>query len=170
MTQGQAVKFIKEFMGLYNLMNSYQDKMFHLRKETFEFPENSPEGQVECLAVIIYRRRGLDCFIHGFKMGSSSSNQEKPGFLGSLEKFMGWLEALTNLEENKGLRAISVHSLLREIEEYWDKNYLNFALDQRENRKRKMEHIKFVEHHKHVGRNDPCPCGSGKKFKKCCLQ
>lgn len=21
-----------------------------------------------------------------------------------------------------------------------------------------------------VGRNDPCPCGSGKKFKKCCLQ
>jgi hypothetical protein len=23
--------------------------------------------------------------------------------------------------------------------------------------------------HKDVGRNDPCPCGSGKKFKKCCL-
>ncbi len=21
-----------------------------------------------------------------------------------------------------------------------------------------------------AGRNDPCPCGSGKKFKKCCLQ
>jgi uncharacterized protein YecA (UPF0149 family) len=24
-----------------------------------------------------------------------------------------------------------------------------------------------VEHVK-VGRNDPCPCGSGKKYKKCC--
>jgi len=24
--------------------------------------------------------------------------------------------------------------------------------------------------YKDVGRNDPCPCGSGKKFKKCCLQ
>ena len=22
----------------------------------------------------------------------------------------------------------------------------------------------------HVGRNDPCPCGSGRKFKKCCLE
>jgi uncharacterized protein len=22
----------------------------------------------------------------------------------------------------------------------------------------------------HTGRNDPCPCGSGKKYKKCCLQ
>jgi uncharacterized protein len=21
-----------------------------------------------------------------------------------------------------------------------------------------------------VGRNDPCPCGSGKKYKKCCLE
>jgi SEC-C motif len=24
--------------------------------------------------------------------------------------------------------------------------------------------------HRKVGRNDPCPCGSGKKYKKCCLQ
>ena len=23
--------------------------------------------------------------------------------------------------------------------------------------------------YRHVGRNDPCPCGSGKKYKKCCL-
>ena len=23
-------------------------------------------------------------------------------------------------------------------------------------------------HVEHVGRNDPCPCGSGKKYKKCC--
>ncbi len=22
---------------------------------------------------------------------------------------------------------------------------------------------------KNIGRNDPCPCGSGKKYKKCCL-
>ena len=22
---------------------------------------------------------------------------------------------------------------------------------------------------KKIGRNDPCPCGSGKKYKKCCL-
>ncbi len=26
--------------------------------------------------------------------------------------------------------------------------------------------IKHAEHK--VGRNDPCPCGSGKKYKKCC--
>ncbi len=27
----------------------------------------------------------------------------------------------------------------------------------------------FVHDQPPVGRNDPCPCGSGKKFKKCCL-
>ncbi|MBW2960239.1 SEC-C domain-containing protein [Mesonia sp. JHPTF-M18] len=26
-----------------------------------------------------------------------------------------------------------------------------------------------IEKQKEPGRNDPCPCGSGKKYKKCCL-
>jgi hypothetical protein len=29
--------------------------------------------------------------------------------------------------------------------------------------------LPFVDPFKDVGRNDPCPCGSGKKYKKCCL-
>ncbi|QQP92352.1 SEC-C domain-containing protein [Skermanella sp. TT6] len=24
--------------------------------------------------------------------------------------------------------------------------------------------------YRYVGRNDPCPCGSGRKFKRCCGQ
>jgi uncharacterized protein YecA (UPF0149 family) len=28
---------------------------------------------------------------------------------------------------------------------------------------------KQVVKSKKIGRNDPCPCGSGKKYKKCCL-
>lgn len=27
----------------------------------------------------------------------------------------------------------------------------------------------LVREHTKVGRNDPCPCGSGKKYKNCCL-
>ena len=27
----------------------------------------------------------------------------------------------------------------------------------------------IVNEHRDVGRNDPCPCGSGLKYKKCCL-
>jgi hypothetical protein len=29
--------------------------------------------------------------------------------------------------------------------------------------------VPFLRTEKQVGRNDPCPCGSGKKFKKCCM-
>ena len=34
---------------------------------------------------------------------------------------------------------------------------------------REKEPSKYQLHHgASVGRNDPCPCGSGKKYKKCC--
>jgi len=30
------------------------------------------------------------------------------------------------------------------------------------------EHTPFVRDGRKVGRNEPCPCGSGKKYKQCC--
>ena len=33
----------------------------------------------------------------------------------------------------------------------------------------KDAHITKIREHKKIGRNDPCPCGSGKKFKNCCI-
>ncbi len=29
--------------------------------------------------------------------------------------------------------------------------------------------VPIVDRYRHVGRNDPCPCGSGLKYKRCCL-
>lgn len=34
--------------------------------------------------------------------------------------------------------------------------------------KYKAAHTPHVKEYK-IGRNDPCPCGSGKKYKNCCL-
>ncbi|MDD7417105.1 MAG: SEC-C metal-binding domain-containing protein, partial [Spirochaetales bacterium] len=34
--------------------------------------------------------------------------------------------------------------------------------------KRQAENIQVVRTSPKVGRNDPCPCGSGKKYKNCC--
>ena len=34
---------------------------------------------------------------------------------------------------------------------------------------RQMRTKPVVRDYKKVGRNDPCPCGSGKKYKNCCL-
>ena len=33
-----------------------------------------------------------------------------------------------------------------------------------------MTYEPYVRPHAKVGRNDQCPCGSGRKFKQCCLE
>ncbi len=37
-------------------------------------------------------------------------------------------------------------------------------------RDRPLLHASFLGSDRKIGRNDPCPCGSGKKYKKCCLK
>jgi preprotein translocase subunit SecA len=41
-------------------------------------------------------------------------------------------------------------------------------LERNDNRPGKVNKQQTVEKSMKVGRNDPCPCGSGKKYKKCC--
>jgi hypothetical protein len=47
---------------------------------------------------------------------------------------------------------------------------LMYPLDRRELRDSAFASETVVKPHRHVGRNDPCPCGSGKRFKKCCWE
>ena len=37
-------------------------------------------------------------------------------------------------------------------------------------RKKQIDNLSIPVKSEKVGRNDPCPCGSGKKYKKCCLK
>ena len=47
---------------------------------------------------------------------------------------------------------------------------LILARRQEENRERQQTILKKKPvKAKKIGRNDPCPCGSGRKYKKCCL-
>lgn len=49
--------------------------------------------------------------------------------------------------------------------EEWDNI---FTRDEREELTKEYKRSKTVVNEIKVGRNDPCPCGSGKKYKKCC--
>lgn len=42
-------------------------------------------------------------------------------------------------------------------------------LEKYQSQKTKDNVVKFVPRTSSIGRNDPCPCGSGKKYKKCCI-
>jgi len=43
-----------------------------------------------------------------------------------------------------------------------------FSKEKRKEIQRSYRDSKMVVNNDKVGRNDPCPCGSGKKYKKCC--
>jgi preprotein translocase subunit SecA len=54
------------------------------------------------------------------------------------------------------------HELEDELEDVFDDDLENEIIDWQPSRPASNAF-------KGIGRNDPCPCGSGKKFKKCCL-
>jgi uncharacterized protein YecA (UPF0149 family) len=45
-----------------------------------------------------------------------------------------------------------------------------FTEERRKELYKEQKNSTTIRKEKKVGRNDPCPCGSGKKFKKCCGQ
>ncbi len=42
--------------------------------------------------------------------------------------------------------------------------------DKKKKKKKVFKRVLPVTRRMKVGRNDPCSCGSGKKYKKCCLR
>ena len=43
-----------------------------------------------------------------------------------------------------------------------------FSDEKRKELQKNFRESRIVKNENKVGRNDPCPCGSGKKYKKCC--
>ena len=43
------------------------------------------------------------------------------------------------------------------------------TVEERKDIKKEYNKTKTIVKDKKTNRNDPCPCGSGKKYKKCCL-
>ncbi len=101
--------------------------------------------------------------------------------------FMGFLDGInTSLTEELELDELTEESAIDATIEF-EKLYWNmldckaewlYNLDQwdgiieadkRKEIKKEFNKTKTVVKETKVGRNDPCPCGSGKKYKKCCL-
>jgi uncharacterized protein YecA (UPF0149 family) len=113
----------------------------------------------------------LEYFLEGLEKGGTKAksfdDEQAAQFITLLKTKLKALDALEKAKEDD--RAEPTKALISEIRANWDANYLTFAEACKKARLQKLEKRKFVEAHRKVGRNDPCPCGSGKKFKKCCL-
>ncbi|SHK44272.1 preprotein translocase subunit SecA [Tepidibacter formicigenes] len=107
-------------------------------------------------------------------------------------KWMDHIDAMEQLRQGIGLRAIGQEDpvrayqfegfdmfdeMIKSIQEETIKYLYNFTIEERIERKQVVdldtlstdgEEQKTVVKGESVGRNEPCPCGSGKKYKKCC--
>jgi preprotein translocase subunit SecA len=111
-------------------------------------------------------------------------------------KWMDHIDAMTKLRQGIGLRAYGgknpvqeyqneafneFQNLIYGIKEDTIKNMFHVQVNRRESAQLRpksnrqlstnagnSEKPKTVVNKEKVGRNDPCPCGSGKKYKKCC--
>ncbi|WDV46137.1 preprotein translocase subunit SecA [Clostridiaceae bacterium M8S5] len=107
-------------------------------------------------------------------------------------KWMDHIDAMDQLRQGIGLRAMGnvdpvlayknegfdmFQDMIKTIQEETVRTLYNISIEQNVERKRVAEVTgashgsgkpKTVIKGKKIGRNDPCPCGSGKKYKKCC--
>ena len=56
----------------------------------------------------------------------------------------------------------------KKLDDLGEKTRSKDDLDAERKLLKETEKVKPIRSDTTTGRNDPCPCGSGKKFKKCC--
>lgn len=55
-----------------------------------------------------------------------------------------------------------------ELDEFSKRTRSKEDIEAEEELLKKSEKVEPIKAEQEPGRNDPCPCGSGKKYKKCC--
>lgn len=155
----------KDFEDVVSLMMRHMNgiaAMLMERPEDFEpmFLEHEVEGKTYTIV-----DEWCEGYMQGIALAADQWNaggQEMAILLTPIRAFTsetGWRahDLSTDAEIENIRNAITPN--VREIHAYW--------LARREDHAPSSEPVRRAQ--PRVGRNDPCPCGSGKKYKKCCL-
>ena len=156
----------KEFEAIFTLLTRHMNSIAnHLinEPETFEpmFLQREVEGEIYTI---------VDEWCEGYMRGVVLSaedwmldSMEMRILLAPIKAFQGEQATKTH-EDFKHKEIVNLQNAItpniREIHAYW--------LARREAAPATVSDPVRRDHPR-IGRNDPCPCGSGKKYKKCCL-
>ncbi|WP_027185890.1 preprotein translocase subunit SecA [Desulfovibrio inopinatus] len=125
----------------------------------FFFMESLDRHWKEHLLNMDHLRDGIG--LRGYGQKDPKQEYKREGFA----LFQGLLETIKE-SSVKALSRVRIKNEVKE-EEFTHKDTtenLNYSADAADDAKKKPVKREAPK----VGRNDPCPCGSGKKFKKCC--
>ncbi len=89
--------------------------------------------------------------------------------------FDGIKEGKLGTESNPAVVHVKTKKRMKEVEAVFKKNGWKYAIELEPDKPEDITALEILLNpvktkiaEEKVGRNDPCPCGSGKKFKKCC--
>jgi len=152
-----------EFQEIFGLIvrhqNSIADMLLH-DPQSFEpmFSERKVEGKTYLI---------VDEWCHGYMRGVALDADAWSASDADIEELLrpiqlwgtkeGWrrIDAMSDADQERERKAIP--QSVRTLHKYW--------LERRSPQSAPVRRASPK-----VGRNDPCPCGSGKKYKHCCLQ
>lgn len=87
----------------------------------------------------------------------------------------GKKNAKLGTEKNPAVVRVKTKKRMKEVSSIFEKNGWIYKIDLEPKKAEDTEDLdyllnppKTVVAEKKIGRNEPCPCGSGKKYKKCC--
>jgi SWIM/SEC-C metal-binding protein len=91
--------------------------------------------------------------------------------------FDGKKTAKLGTEKNPARVTVQTEARMKELEAVFEENGWHYKIAMEPDKPEDINDLEILLHPlktkvaaKKVGRNEPCPCGSGKKYKKCCGQ
>jgi len=87
---------------------------------------------------------------------------------GQREDSQGEVTFAAYFEDNGESKVLKETSKFHKINGKWMYDELNSSIKTPKPKSQPIKSIQVSRNKPKVGRNAPCPCGSGKKFKKCC--
>lgn len=178
----KAEKYLSVFFGLWNEMAAHRepDRPFVPSKPDSEWKNEDIESWLNFAELL---ENELGDFLVGLELSQTPALAElqEDGVEVEVEEYLPFIAAtrMNDLgKERKKLKRIKNKNpelLLKIIEgtlSDFQKNHRAFinlmrSIEVVDPKTQKMPSKREVPK---IGRNEPCPCGSGKKFKQCCLQ
>jgi len=91
--------------------------------------------------------------------------------------FDGKKPAKLGTEKNPAVVTVKTKKRMEELEESFKKGGWSYRIEVDKTKPENVGDLELLQNpvetitvEQKVGRNEPCPCGSGKKYKKCCGQ
>lgn len=121
--------------------------------------------------------RDVDCYdIQNSINAGYTLTDNKIQFGGKMEKiFDGKKTAKLGTETNPAVVIVQTEERVKELASVFDENGWKYKIELEPDKPEDIEALEILLNpiktkiaEKKMGRNEPCPCGSGKKYKKCC--